>query len=421
MKGEKVFNAIVEAFFIGMAITIPFWMLFNNIVVILGLSTSIIYFFKFKKDKRIWQSIYTAYIFLYALMIIALLYTANLKIGFQKLEQRLLFIVLPLICFSFTKYINSSLIKKILKWFVYSILVAVFIILIVATKKTLYFGSLNPFNEINGNFFSYIEFTNVLDEIHPIYFGTYVLFSIFILGNDYFENDEIIKLKPVLRLLCILLFTIISFLLNSFLLTALTLIVLVYFSILLIRLKKIHSIMKGIVVLLFLASMIFSSFFIYNKFKGLDLKNDLVNRDFSGTQFTAVKARMAKLYCSVDLILDNFWIGVAPGDEKEELLRCYHRNNFRHGVERNFNSHNQYLTEFIYTGVFGFIGLIVLFLIIFRRGLLEGNNYLIAIGIIFFVFSLTESALVRNKGIVFFVFFSCFLFHLKKEKSLSKP
>lgn len=164
-------------------------------------------------------------------------------------------------------------------------------------------------------------------------------------------------------------------------------------------------------------SMIFSSSFVYNKFKGLDLKNDLISRDFSGTQFTAVKARVAKTYCSIDLISDNFWLGVGPGDEKSELLLYFTKNNFNHGVEKSFNSHNQYITEFIYTGVFGFISLLTLFLIVFKRGILKNNNYLIIIGIIYFIFNLTESGLVRNKGICFFVFFSCLLFNLKEKET----
>ena len=401
MKNKILFIKIARIFFLSMAITIPFWMLINNIVIILGLLSSIIYFFCYKDEKRIWRSVYTAYIILYGLMIISLAYTDNLEIGFQKLEQRLIFIILPLTCFFFSRMLTRSLIKRTLKWFIYAMLVSVLLLLIVAIRKTLYYGSLNPFNEINGNFFSYINFTNFLGEMHPIYFGTYIVFSIFILGNDYFKNDNIINIRPAIRFFFILLFTIILFLLNSFILTGLILIVFVYFLVLLIRQKKMPLIIKVLVIGLFLMSMIFSSSFVYNKFKGLDLKNDLISRDFSGTQFTAVKARVAKTYCSIDLISDNFWLGVGPGDEKSELLLYFTKNNFNHGVEKSFNSHNQYITEFIYTGVFGFISLLTLFLIVFKRGILKNNNYLIIIGIIYFIFNLTESGLVRNKGICF--------------------
>ena len=415
-----MFKNIANGVFLGMGITIPFWMLLNNIAIILSLLSCSAYFFLYK-NNRVWYSIYSAFAFLYLLMVLALLYTDNYKIGFQKLEQRLTFIVVPFVCFVFTKFITKDLIKMVLRGFVYSTLLAIVIFLFTAIKKTFYFASVNPFNEVNGNFFSYMEFTKVIEDTHPIYFGTYVLFSIFILGNDYFEKERILKIYPIIRFSFLLFLTVIIFLLNSFLLAGLFVVVFLYFFTVLIRSSNFSLFKKGFISCVFLSTMLLSSPFVYNKFKGINLKEDLTSRDFSGSQFTAVKARFAKFYCSIDLISNNFWIGVSPGDENTELMKYYKKNGFNHGVVKKFNSHNQYLTEFIYTGIFGFAGLIILFFILYKKGFKDKNHYLIAISTIFLVFNLTESALVRNKGIVFFVFFSCLLFNFKPTQKPLKP
>ena len=401
MKYEKV----VDFLFITIGVTIPFWMLANNIAIILTLVTAIVYSATNRMSVKKWEPLYTPLILLFALMVIALLYTNNLERGFKKLEHRIVFLVIPIICYLFSGFINKKLVFKILKWYVLSILLASLIFYSTAILRTLYYASPNPFNEVNGNFFSYMELTKIIEDTHPIYFGTQVLFVLFIIGYDAIESKGILKITIAFKLMLILYLTVLLFFLNSFLLTGLFLIMIVYFGFLL---KK-HTKFKLFIAALLLVSISLSSLFVVDKLNGIDIKNDITSRDFSGSDFTAVRARVAKYYCSIDLISNNFWTGVSPGDEIDELMKYYEKNNFIHGKTQKFNSHNQYLTEFIYTGVFGFLVLVSLFFVIFKKGLVSHNKLLIAIGFIYLCFNLTESALVRNKGIIFFVFFTCLL------------
>lgn len=418
MLSQFKFNKIARISIALISITIPFWMVFNNIAIIFATVISIVNLVLFNKEQRRWVSIFNGYIFLFVLMTVSLFYTENLKLGFIRLEQRSFFVLMPFISFSLSNIIDKKMIYMVMKYFVWAVIIASLIFVINATINTFHYASLNPFNEINGNFFSYIKFTQIIEDTHPIYFGTYVLFSIFVIGNDYFEDDQIFTIRKSIRLFLVLYLIIISLLLNSFLLTGLLFLLLFYFFYKLLKDDKLSRISKFCLICFVISITVVSSSFVINKFKGVALKEDILSRDFSGDKFTAVKARTAKIYSSVDLISENFWFGVGVGDEIDELMKYYEKNNFSYGVKRRFNSHNQYLTESISTGILGMLGLLACFFIIFRRGVNSENNYLLLIGLIYFCFCLTESALVRNKGIVFFLFFTCILFPINKKGNI---
>ena len=175
-----------------------------------------------------------------------------------------------------------------------------------------------------------------------------------------------------------------------------------------VKLELKHINKRKIIIWLFILSftVYFSSNFLSEKIKGVHIINDLTTTNFSGQKFTALKARKAKAYCSIDLIKNNFWTGVGIGDGPSELLKYYKKNGFMHGVERKFNSHNQFLTTFIYLGIFGFLLLVFIISFLFYKYIKNGNIYLLSFLIITFCFFMTESVLEREKGIVFFAYFS---------------
>lgn len=411
------FNKVLELGLIMISVTVPFWMLFNNIAIIFTFFLSICNLIFYRNDIRKWLRLYNVYLFLFALMLIALMYTTNLEMGLVRLEQRLVFVIIPIICFSLSPIINRILVMKILKYFVWSTILATLVFVINAMLNTWHYASLNPFNEVNGNFFSYMLFTDIIEETHPIYFGTYVLFSIFIFITDFFKSDKILKISKPFRLILVLYLIFITFLLNSFLLSGLIVLLFIYIFVLLIKDASLNKFLKLALFVVALLTIAASSHFVIDKLNGLSIREDVKVEDFSGSSFTALKARVAKVYSSVELISNNFWLGVGPGDERDELMKYYEKNQFYHGIERKFNSHNQFLSEFISTGVFGALGILCLFFIIIKRGILTNNRYLISIGIIYFCFCLTESALLRNKGIIFLVYFSCLLFTIEKKYS----
>ncbi len=414
---------IITALFVLISATIPFWMLANNIAIIITLTAVICFAITNKGSTKSWHPIYTSLGLLLVLMFLALLYTNNIDRGIKKIEHRLLFVIIPIICFLATSYITKKLVFKTIRFFVYATALCGLVFLLNAFIKTIHYASPNPFNEINGNFFSYMELTKIIENTHPIYYGTYLLFSIFVIGYDAIEQKGILNFRPWFTIVLFIYLTTVLFLLNSFLLSILFFLFGLYFSFLISKKIKPKTQILMPLAILTLLSISLSSFFVIDKFNGVNLKEDFTSRNFVGNKFTAVKARVAKFYCSLDLISNNFWIGVSPGDENEVLEYYYQKNNFNHGKIRHYNSHNQYLTEFIYTGVFGFLTLLAVFFILFKQARKTDNKLLAAIGFIYLCFNLTESALVRNKGIVFFVFFTCLLINIdfKSDSKLKEP
>lgn len=112
--------------------------------------------------------------------------------------------------------------------------------------------------------------------------------------------------------------------------------------------------------------------------------------------------RVNSIKASLKIITRDFKttiFGVGIGDGMNELLVEYERVNFGPGKFYKYNSHNQYLTNALHSGVIGFF----LFLLIFVNKYFRYNKVVICIMILFLGYGLTESFLQREQGILLFV------------------
>jgi O-antigen ligase len=399
---------IFEKLLISIAITIPFWMLFNNIAIICSLLFSVIVLLKSGKEHFRLTIITKLFMALFLIMSFSILYSSNLEYAYVVLNRITLFIVLPFIVLVSKPYLKRNFVERLLGKFIFACFTASLICLLNALYNTYQFGAFNPFNKENGNFFSYFNLTSIL-KIHPIYFGIYLLLSC-----------RLSKMRVFGYLVLITFFITIILLLNSFMLIIASAII---FGLLFYKAIK-FSIFKKFkksffYMLILILPFYFASNFIFEKAKGVHLVEDISSRDFTGSQFTAVKARVAKAYCSIDLIKDNPLLGVGIGDGNDELLKYYLKNGFKFGYDEKYNSHNQFLTIFINTGIFGFLILAVLISYLFYSSFVKSNYYLLFFIILNMCFFMTESVLERQNGIVFFVFFSSLLtIHQKSNVTL---
>jgi hypothetical protein len=413
MQDDKIKELLQKQYaigLIGIAFTIPFWMLFNNIFIIYTGIISLVFLFK-KNNKTKFNSTSLLFICMYILLAISIFYSDNKEYGFTVLSRTSLFVVFPIIFSIGKELITRKVLIKILNYFVISCILSSLICLVTALNNTIEFASVNPFNKSNGNFFSYFNLTQVL-KAHPIYYGTYIVFSLFILLYDFLRASPVINMKINMKCFFILYLFVFSLLLNSFIIIIIEIFLSLIVSYLFFYVNKKKTLNKKTImiwVLLLSFAVYFSSNFLFEKMKGVNVINDITTTDFSGQKFTAIKARRAKAFCSIELIKNNFWTGVGIGDGNSELLKYYKKNGFLHGVERKFNSHNQFLTTFIYLGFMGFIWLLFIILYLFYRSFKSSNIYLLSFLIITCCFFMTESVLEREKGIVFFTYFSLLL------------
>ncbi|TPD71959.1 O-antigen ligase family protein [Flavobacterium microcysteis] len=409
-----------------MAISMPFWMFLNNISIGIALIATLVLVKPKKLIKNfITNKISISFFILYIIMILSLLYTENLSYGYKVLGRCSMFVLIPIIFAGVKEFINQRLFGLILKCYIIATALACLLCLSFAVIKTIEYGAVNPFDKSNGNFFSYFNLTAVL-KTHPIYFGVNVVFSLSVLLHELVSSKSILNLSKKSLLIFISFFIIFIPLLNSFILLVSSFIIFsitIYNFFIRKRLQKTYLKVMGFVILLMIP-VYFSTYFIAEKFKGIDLIEDITTRDYSGDKFTAIRARNAKIKSSIDLIKDHPLIGVGIGDGTHELIKYYSKNKFEHGVKRGYNSHNQFLTTFIYTGIFGFSILFFIFIFAFTFAIKKKNFYLLFFLIVSVLFFLTESVLERQKGIFIFLFFVSLLplyeSHLLEPKNKTK-
>lgn len=147
-----------------------------------------------------------------------------------------------------------------------------------------------------------------------------------------------------------------------------------------------------------------------------DIETIITKNSVTLTQNT-LEHRLLINYIALTEIKNNLPFGVGIGDFQDILYQEYININFKQGINNNFNNHNQYLAEFLKSGIFGGIVFIVLIIALIRKSKIKDSYY--GLIIISFAFScFFESHLYRQHGIVIFGFIIPLF--LKYENSLAK-
>ena len=116
--------------------------------------------------------------------------------------------------------------------------------------------------------------------------------------------------------------------------------------------------------------------------------------------------RFERLIVSYEMFKENPILGVGFGKRDSIRVQKYNKMNFKTAANRNYNAHNQFMESLSTNGLIGgLIYFLVLGFLIVRS--IQNKEYLFsAIFLIFIIVNLTESMLVRIKGIEFFAIFS---------------
>jgi O-antigen ligase len=98
-------------------------------------------------------------------------------------------------------------------------------------------------------------------------------------------------------------------------------------------------------------------------------------------------------------------LGVGTGDANDELLKTYVGKNEIELKERKFNAHNQFLQTSISLGILGLLALILPFIILFYKSII--NQSLINLSFVILVLTnfLFEAMLETQAGVIFISFF----------------
>ncbi len=344
-----------------------------------------------------------------------LFFTDDLHNGILLVFRRLSFIIFPFVLLSPGDLIKKR-IRLLLRVFSLSTLFFILFLFGLALVRSVYITdgviTFNPHppeydyaNYFYGTYFVFMQ--------HPTYMAMYVVFSMFIAFESFFDN----RVKLFFRI--------------SWLLSGIVLLVSLYFlssragifsALLIIPFYLINKFIKikkwGVSVLIVIVAMpvVIFSFLNNDRIKYyLPEANEasLVDKFMLDNRIPIWKS-------AIKVIKHNFVIGVGPGDASKELLIEYKNAGYSEMSYDNLNAHNQYLEVLLGTGLIGFLIFISLltymvYIFILKRNLLLGT--FISIILIFFLF---ESILNRIAGVTFFSLFTFLLMHLEDNNALSK-
>jgi len=137
--------------------------------------------------------------------------------------------------------------------------------------------------------------------------------------------------------------------------------------------------------------------------------NNFVNRQ-------TISQRLVYYKVAVNLIKNNFWIGLGPGDIQYESNKYIALSNVGISKEYSNRVHNQFLIEFLGLGVFGFIGFIFIFFYSFFLNK-KWNDYLFTSFYLIITTSFFSEFLLETQlGMAFFSFFYSILFFNQNQQ-----
>jgi len=337
------------------------------------------------------------------------------------IEQRLSFFIFPFL-FANIKAYNNKQIQKFFYVYIIIIVSSTLIALSAGLYYTISSGSIYFYDsgrQVVFNNFMYHRLGDYVG-IHAVYYAEYVLlaFIMWVSFSYYHFLNWSIKLRSLAILLTIYFIGVLFLLKSAAILIILLVIVGLFTTYYLYKAKEIISIpMKLLIAVI---AVFFVMILADRAISKIGAKADFFTYDLSqpgGGEWNGINLRLAKWHVAKLAIKDNWLIGVGPGKTISTLDTYYEKVGFTYALQLHFNPHNQFLHTFLTLGIIGIIILIVVFSVSIRHSLNKKDFVMFLFIISFLLFSISESTLAVNKGIVFFSIFLCFFSYLPKKSS----
>lgn len=340
----------------------------------------------------------------YLLYIPALLYTENLSEGLFHLEKKWTFFLLPFCVFLACQ--RSHKFRTIIFIFLtVSLMIACVVCLFIAAKINYLENVANDYSifSINYWYFSYKLLAKNIG-IHPAYLSWYVATTLIFLISIFFKiNNQ--RNRITLSLLIGFLFCFTLLLASRAVLTATMIVIAAQTIPWLLKRNNWKYIYVAALILLISGFLIVKNDIIKGRLLSF---TELVSDEPS--KWGTFHARFKEWKASLELIRSNPVWGVGPGDLMDELLKVYRQRGWMDFVEAEYNSHNQLIQTTAGLGLPGIVCLICIIAISIYRSIKKKDVLYMGFLFVSLCFSMTESTLEVQKGIVFFNLFNSLLF-----------
>ena len=377
----------LKEFFLGLVLlTLPISMKLNSVAIILA----VVYFFvQSLREKSLGNlKYYTLSIAFFAAQLISFFISDDGKQAESKLVLYLSFLLFPII-FS-NAQINAKFQNfKLIRWLFYGTVIVLLYATAMFLHDVIVLDERYDYGRASKLFLKYAP--------HHVYLSMFIIISIFGVLNAAITNKKyryFLFFIPFFYLALILLSSRMAILIAVLVLPLVT-----YF----ILRKKMNKKLTNRIILGFFTLLIVLGF--TNDFardKILHTYYELANIATKENPFVGISFRQNIWTSAIELIKESPWIGYGVGDTQSILDAYYEQQGFEKLLR--FNAHNQYLQWALHHGI---IITVLLLLFVFNaiRKLIQNKAYfLVFCWFILFTFSLTESILNRQWGVVLFAF-----------------
>lgn len=355
-----------------------------------------LYFFLKQKNRIFPLKKVLQFSSIYLILIISLINTVNFSDIDKLLSTRLSLLIVPV---SFGFFYSSEKVVSftfLLKYTKLLVLITTFYSLWIL----MFLYQLGVFSQKMSMYDAIAYITNEMWLInqHPIYASIFISISILLSIYFWLELKNRTFIFITLPFLLINLFTLILLERKGVLISFVVSLVILIIKF--IKKNKSKKIVIGGVIL----GIIFTFFFVIpsNRFKELYK----VNNYTGSLKYNSTSLRFGIYSCAISKISESPILGFGLGDVQIELDKCY-ENKSKLLSEITYNSHNQYLSYFLCSGVFGFFLLFFVLIKTILNAIKNNNHFLMSITFFFTLCMLFENILERQSGVILFSFYIC--------------
>jgi O-antigen ligase len=367
----------------------------------------------------------------FLVLVYGLLISENQSYAIKVLQRSLPFLILPLVFLRLNKVkVNLNAIKLAL---IFSAFIASIYCEISNYGQWKWFNSFPAYDfsiyeYFTHHWFTYSVLTQSLD-LQPSFFALYILTSMIFILEYILLPLKKKRVYFVISIFLLMYFVFFMFHLSSRIGLVLLLVLLGYYFLKL-RLNLKYK------TLIFLSSVLLFGYILVNS-AFMDRLNELrvtlqENVTDKGDNIVHTKKiRVYTLQAFTNQAPINFLFGRGTGDAQqyldaffEEIIR-ENPGTANAEVKWKFKGshyHNQFIQTNVETGILGLSALLLIFLVSLKQGIKNKNREHILFILICFLFFLLDSVLMRQKGIVFFIFFNIiFTLNYYRNETIIQP
>lgn len=365
-------------------------------------------------SKNKYKLLFIMFVVYYLWQAIGLIYTTDIKMGLLNLFGRLALILFPLVLIFPGETIKNKA-KILIRIFALSTFLFILFCFVYALYRSVSLqNGLWTFNPHPAEYpwLSYFYGSDLTISQHPSYIAMYVLLSVFICFESWFDRSTKFQYR-ILWLILGFLLLISMYFLSSRAGILISLILIPFYII-----YKFNRLRKGKFIWIVVILIVILLIPLVLKNKRVDyLYGEVFNKQ---VDYQRKKDPRFLIWGSaLNIVRQNLLLGVGIGDVRTELAKEYERIGEVEMAKERLNAHNQFLEVLLENGIIGLVLFISMFICMFYIAFSDKNLLYGMFILMLFMFFLFETILYRLAGVSFFSLFSCLLLYIPKNPSES--